>query len=150
MSKAIAIIGAGPVGLAAGAHAHARGMTPIILEKGPEIGHAVRQWAHVRMFSNWAYNIDGAAERLLAVTGWNRPDPDAYPTGGDLLSQYLEPLATRTPLKESIHLHATVMSITRKDFDKVRTAGRADAPFELSVRNGAGEKRIMANAVIDT
>ncbi len=81
MTQTIAIIGAGPVGLAAGAHALERGLTPIILEGGPAVGHAVRQWAHVPMFSNWALNVDSAAERLLAPTGWNRPDPEAYPTG---------------------------------------------------------------------
>ena len=149
MSKTIAIIGAGPVGLAAGAHAIERDMTPIILEQGPEIGHAVRQWGHVPMFSNWAYNIDTAAERLLAATGWNRPDPDAFLTGRDLLSQYLEPLATHTPLKEAIHVNATVTAIVRKGFDKVKTAGREDALFELIIRNGVGEKRIVADAVID-
>lgn len=149
MSKTVAIIGAGPVGLAAGAHAIERGLTPIILEQGPDVGHAVRQWAHVTMFSNWAYNIDSAAGRLLAPTGWNRPDPDAHPSGGDLVSQYLDPLATRTALKDAIRFQSTVRAVTRKGFDKVKSAGRGDAPFEIVVRNGAGEKRLQADAVID-
>jgi Pyridine nucleotide-disulphide oxidoreductase len=149
MSKTIAIIGAGPVGLAAGAHAIERGLTPIIFEQGSAVGHAVRQWAHVPMFSNWAYNIDGAAARLLAATGWNRPDPETYPTGGDLVAQYLEPLATRTPLREAIHVNSTVLSVARLGLDKVKSAGRAEAPFELSVRNGAGDKRLVADGVID-
>ena len=38
--KTIAIIGAGPVGLAAAAHALARGLLPVVLEAGPEIGRA--------------------------------------------------------------------------------------------------------------
>ena len=149
MTKTIAIIGAGPVGLAAGAYAIERGMTPIILEQGPDIGHAVRQWEHVPMFSNWVYDIDSAAGRLLEATGWNRPDPEAYPTGADLLSQYLKPLATRTPLKDAIYLNSTVRSVARRGVDKVKSAGRADEPFELVVRNGTGEKRITADAVID-
>ena len=66
--KTIAILGGGPVGLAAAAHLLERGMTPVVLEAGPEVGHAVRQWAHVRMFSPWEYNIDEAAGRLLAAT----------------------------------------------------------------------------------
>jgi flavin-dependent dehydrogenase len=37
-SKKVAIIGAGPVGLAAAAHVMERGMTPIVLEAGPEAG----------------------------------------------------------------------------------------------------------------
>lgn len=149
MSKTVAIIGAGPVGLAAGAHALERGLAPVIIEQGPTVGHAVCQWAHVPMFSNWAYNVDQSAERLLAATGWNRPDPEAHPTGGDLLSLYLEPLATRTALKDAILLDSRVTAISRKAIDKVRTAGRAGAPFEIAVANGAGEQRILAAAVID-
>ncbi len=149
MTKTVAIIGAGPVGLAAGAHALERGLTPVILEQGPAIGHAVRQWAHVPMFSNWLLNVDGAAARLLAPTGWNRPDPEAHPTGGELVALYLEPLAQRTALKDAIRLDSTVTAIGRKGFDKAKSAGRADAPFELVVRNGVGAKRLLVDAVID-
>ena len=73
--KTVAIIGAGPVGLAAAAHVLERGLSPIVLEAGHDIGHAVRQWGHVQLFSPWEYNVDRAAERLLASTGWNSPEP---------------------------------------------------------------------------
>ena len=86
-SKTVAIIGAGPVGLAAAAHALERGLMPVVLEAGAEAGHAVRQWSHVRMFSPWEYNIDRAAERLLSSVGWNSPDPQSYPTGGELIDR---------------------------------------------------------------
>jgi Pyridine nucleotide-disulphide oxidoreductase len=145
----IAIIGAGPVGLAAAAHAHERGWTPIVLEAGPEVGHAVRQWGHVRMFSPWDYNIDGAAERLLDAAGWNRPAPGAYPMGDDLARQYLEPLATRTALQDHIHTSARVTGVSRVGFDKLKTKGREAAPFLIRYRNGAGPKSIQADAVID-
>ena len=92
--KTVAIIGGGPVGLAAAAHALGRGLKPIVLEAGDKVGHAVRQWSHVRMFSPWSYNIDKASEALLREEGWNSPDPEQYPTGGELVAQYLEPLAT--------------------------------------------------------
>src|ERR1700681_459283 len=85
--KTVAIIGAGPVGLAAAAHLLERGMTPVVLEAGPQIGHAVQQWRHVQLFSPWGYNVDRAAPRLLAKTGWNSPDPAFYPTGGELRSE---------------------------------------------------------------
>lgn len=150
MSKTIAIIGAGPVGMAAAAHAIERGLTPIVLERGPSVGHAVRRWAHVPMFSPWAFNIDAAAGRLLAATGWNRPAPDAYPTGGDLVAQYLTPLAESTALREAIHLDAEVVAVSRVGIDKVRTAGRERAPFALRYRNGAGDSTVVADAVIDT
>ena len=82
--KTVAIIGAGPVGLAAAAHVLERGMKPIVLEAGDHVAHAVRQWGHVQLFSPWEYNIDRAAERLLKATGWNSPDPQQYPTGAEL------------------------------------------------------------------
>ena len=85
-SNTVAIIGGGPVGLAAAAHVLERGLTPVVLEAGPAIGHAMRQWSHVQLFSPWEYNVDKAAERLLAPTGWNSPDPMQYPTGGELLA----------------------------------------------------------------
>ena len=83
MGKTVAIVGAGPVGLAAAAHVLERGMTPVVLETGPEAGHSVRQWQHVQLFSPWEYNVDKAAARLLAPTGWNSPDPQVYPTGAE-------------------------------------------------------------------
>jgi hypothetical protein len=147
--KSVAIIGAGPVGLAAAAHVMERGMTPVVLEAGPDAGHAVRQWSHVRLFSPWEYNIDKAAARLLESTGWNSPDPQTYPTGGELLERYLEPLASRTELRDRINTSARVTGISRVGFDKVKTKGREDAPFEIRYRNGAGEKTLRADAVID-
>src|SRR5471030_3557085 len=107
-AKTVAIFGAGPVGLAAAAHVLERGMRPIVLEAGRHAGHAVREWGHVRMFSPWEYNIDKAAERLLAATGWNSPVSCEYPTGEELVAQYLEPLATRTPLRDCIKTSARV------------------------------------------
>ena len=60
MTKKVAIIGAGPVGLAAAAHVMERGMDPVVLEAGATAGHAVRQWRHVQLFSPWEYNVDKA------------------------------------------------------------------------------------------
>ncbi len=120
-----------------------------MLEAGDRAGHAVRQWSHVRMFSPWTYNIDRASERLLRDAGWNSPDPDQYPTGGELLEQYLVPLATRTALSGHIQTNARVISIARAGFDKVKSAGRETAPFEIRYQNGKGPSTVRADAVID-
>ena len=149
LAKSVAIIGAGPAGLAAAAHALERGLEPVVLEAGDSAGHAVRQWSHVRMFSPWTYNVDKASETLLRETGWNSPDPDQYPTGGELLEHYLEPLATRTRLAEHIQTNSRVVSIARVGFDKVKTADRENAPFEIHYRNGKGPSTVRADAVID-
>ena len=147
--KTVAIIGAGPVGLAAAAHAIERGLNPIVLESGVTAGAAVRAWGHVRMFSPWRYNVDAAASRLLTHTGWNAPDPNDYPTGAELYERYLQPLADRTSLADHIMVSSRVMSVTRAGFDKVKSKRREQAPFELSVVNGNGTKVIKAQSVID-
>ncbi|TGH03112.1 hypothetical protein, partial [Escherichia coli] len=85
-----------------------RGLNPIVLEAGVAAGHAVRQWKPVQLFSPWEYNDDRAAARLLSATGWNSPDPHVYPTGAELLEQYLDPLATRTPLADVIRTSSRV------------------------------------------
>jgi pyridine nucleotide-disulfide oxidoreductase len=148
-AKTVAIIGAGPVGLAAAAHVLERGVTPVVIEAGPEAGHAIHQWRHVQLFSPWEYNVDRAAARLLAPTGWNSPDPQVYPTGGELLEQYLTPLATRTALKDVIRTSSRVTAVSRVGFDKARTKGREAAPFEIRYQNGKGPEALRADAVID-
>jgi hypothetical protein len=149
MEKTVAIIGAGPVGLAAAAHVMERGMTPIVLEAGPEAGHFIRQWQHVQLFSPWEYNVDKAAARLLAPTGWNSPDPAVYPTGAELLDRYIEPLATRTVLNDVIRTNSRVTAVGRAGFDKAKTKGREAAPFEIRYQNGKGPETQRADAVID-
>jgi Pyridine nucleotide-disulphide oxidoreductase len=148
-AKTVAIIGAGPVGLAAAAHVLERGLRPIVLEAGAEIAHSVRQWGHVHLFSPWEYNIDRAAARLLAPTGWNSPEPDQYPLGAELVERYLEPLATRTVLATHIRTSSRVIDISRVGFDKLTTGDREAAPFEIRYQNGHGSRTVRADAVID-
>jgi thioredoxin reductase len=148
-ARTVAIIGAGPVGLAAAARVLERGLRPIVLEAGHSAGHSVRQWGHVQLFSPWEYNIDRAAARLLAPTGWNSPEPDQYPTGTELVERYLEPLATRTVLASHIHTDSRVTDISRAGFDKLKTKGRESAPFEIRYQNGQGPKMVRADAIID-
>jgi thioredoxin reductase len=136
------------VGLAAAAHVLERGMRPIVVEAG-EVGNSVRQWGHVRMFSPWSHNVDEAAGRLLANQGWNRPEPNHYPTGSELVERYLEPLAMRTVLKDHVRTKARVMSVARTGFDKVKSTGREEVPFEIRYRNGREGKSLHADAVID-
>ena len=148
-TKTVAIIGAGPVGLAAAAHVLERGLTPVVLEAGDKVGHAMRLWGDVQLFSPWEYNIDKAAARLLAPTGWNSPAPDQYPTGAEMVERYLEPLAERTVLSDYIRTSSRVTDISRVGFDKLKTRGRESAPFEIRYQNGQGPKMVKADAIID-
>ncbi len=145
----VAIVGAGPVGLAAAAQLLARGLDPIVLETGPVVGTAPRAWGHVTMFSPWRYNIDSASRRLLEEQGWQAPDPVGFPTGADLAMNYLEPLARTPAIAPRLRLNARVTAITRAGLGKVRNAGRDDAPFELRVDECGRETRLFARAVID-
>src|ERR1041384_2769475 len=92
-SLPVAVIGAGPVGLAAAAHLLGRGETPIVLEAGAAVGASIRQGSHVRFFSPWKYTVDAASVALLEPAGWTMPDPESAPTGRDIVERYLEPLA---------------------------------------------------------
>ncbi|WP_439596512.1 FAD-dependent oxidoreductase [Falsiroseomonas sp.] len=144
-SLPVAIIGAGPIGLAAAAHLRARGLRPLVLEAGPRIAAAVRDWGHVRMFSPWRYNIDSAAAALLATRGWQAPDPELYPTGAELVARYLDPLAAA--LAGDIRTNARVTGIARRDLGRLQDgADRAAAPFVLHL---AEDEAIEASAVID-
>lgn len=145
-----AVIGAGPVGLAAAAHLLERGMTPIVLEAGPSVGAAVAEWGHVRLFSPWRYDIDAAAARLLTSHGWTAPDPDALPAGAELVESYLEPLAAAPEIAPHLRLGARVIAVTREGADKTRTLGRERRPYLLRVRTADGQyEDITAEAVID-
>ncbi|MET9895051.1 NAD(P)-binding domain-containing protein [Streptomyces sp. NPDC006465] len=144
----VVVIGAGPIGLAAAAHLVARGIEPLVLEAGPSAGSAVREWSHVRLFSPWAEVVDSAAEKLLAPTGWVRPDGATYPTGGDWVGRYLQPLADI--LGDKVRYGVTVTGVARQGRDRIVDAGRDEQPFTVHVRHAdGGEERITADAVID-
>ncbi|MFE9656689.1 FAD-dependent oxidoreductase [Micromonospora sp. NPDC006431] len=142
----VAVIGAGPVGLAAAAHLHERGLPFTVLEAGDTAGTAVQQWGHVRVFSPWRYNIDPAARRLLDDAGCVAPDLEALPTGADLVADYLQPLAELPQLKPRMRYGVRVDAISRLGFDRLRTAGREQAPFLIRLADG---EELLARAVID-
>ncbi len=142
----VAVIGAGPVGMAAAAQLATRGMPFVVLESGESVAASVTQWAHVRLFSPWRITMDPAARDLLLGLGWEAPDPEQLPTGGELISRYLAPLAAHPALAPHIRYGTTVTAIARQGVDRVRTAGRENTPFVIRL---AGGDEILASAVID-
>lgn len=148
----IAVIGAGPVGLAAAAHLTARGLRYVVLEASDGVAASFRSTAHVRLFSPWKMNVDRAALSVLEARGWHAPDPEGMPTAGELRTQYLEPLAAA--LSPNIRFNVRVERISRRGFDKVKSVGRDAASFVLRVRvlgdaSAGHEEEVEARAVID-
>ncbi|MBM3809190.1 MAG: NAD(P)/FAD-dependent oxidoreductase [Acidimicrobiia bacterium] len=142
----VAVIGAGPVGLAAAAHLARYRQPFVVLEAGSEAVSSIREWAHVRTFSPWRYMVDSASRQLLESTGWRTPDPEKLPTGGELIFEYLAPLSRLAAMAPHIRYRSRVVAVGRKDFDKVRTKGRDGQPFELRLESG---EVVDARAVID-
>ncbi|WP_233213345.1 NAD(P)-binding domain-containing protein [Mycobacterium hubeiense] len=143
----VAVIGAGPQGLAAAAHLLERDIEPVVLEAGMKPAAAVREWGHVRMFSAWDELVDAAAARLLAPTGWTAPQ-GGYPTGQQWIDAYLAPLAAA--LGERIHYGARVSGVSRRGRDRLVSADRDGQPFVIHVMDRDGtESRFEVSAVID-
>ena len=145
----VAILGAGPVGLAAAAHLAIARVPFIILEKGANVAENIKSWQHVRLFSPWQYNVDKVAKKLLLKSGWAMPQEDVLPTGQELREAYLQPLANLPEIKPFISFNTTVVGISKKNHDKMKSARRTDAPFVLYTEQNSETKRILASAVID-
>jgi thioredoxin reductase len=145
----VAVIGAGPVGLAAAAQLKVRNQPFLLFEAGNTVASNILSWKHIRVFSPWRYNIDKSARQLLEETSWTSPDDDDLPTGEELYQQYLKPLADHPSLQPHILLGTKVLSIGRKNMDKTKTRGREDVPFLIEVLNDHEIQQYEVKAVID-
>lgn len=93
------------------------------------------------MFSTWRYNVARAARELLEGAGRE---------GAPHRQRSRRPIRISTgkhpALLPRIRFNARVTAIGRKDFDKVRTKGRDEQPFEIRLESG---ETVEARAVID-
>lgn len=134
----VAVIGAGPVGLAAAANLIERGLTPLIFESGDSAGTAIRQWGHFRLFSQWRHNIDPASRRLLEPTGWAEPRLTSLPHGAELVEKYLTSLAAVPAIRAALQTFSTVTAVSRAGMDKTHSRGRDGRPFLVRVESADG------------
>lgn len=146
----VAIIGGGPVGMAAAAHLLERRQDVVLFEAGDTVGASVLDWSHVRMFSPWEYNVDSASIRLLNAESWEMPPLDELPTGAQLYERYLRPLAELPVMREAILTGTRVTGLSRRSLDKVKDSGRDAQPFQLHTVSADGSEALVeARAVID-
>ena len=141
----VVVIGAGPVGLAAATHLRSRGLRPLVLEAGAEVGAAMSEWEHIRTFTPWKYIVDLTARRLLESAGWQHPAEEIPPTGAEVVEQYLRPLAAALG-PEAVRTEARVVAVSRQGLDKTRTIGREERPFVVRLEDG---EELVARAVVD-
>jgi pyruvate/2-oxoglutarate dehydrogenase complex dihydrolipoamide dehydrogenase (E3) component len=147
-SPVVAVVGAGPVGLAAAAELLEYGVEPIVMERGRQAGSAVTEWGPVRLFSPWSELVAPAAGRLLGTTGWQHPDRSAYPTGDDWVDAYLRPLAAA--LGTRVRFAVEVVGVARRGRDRVVDAGRDTEPLTVHLRRADGtEERLTVDGLID-
>jgi len=156
----VIVIGAGPVGLAAASHLVERNQDVRVLEAGTSAGAAMSSWGHIKLFSSWQYNIDAAARRLLETPtenypgGWDSPRETRLPSGAEMVSDYLEPLANHPALAPKISYGHRVTNITRvqpngKGVDKTSSKNREESLFLVRTETATGTEDILARAVID-
>lgn len=145
----VAVLGAGPVGLAAAARLIERGIEPLILEAGASVGASLLDYGHVRLFSPWRYDVDAAMAALLAPTGWQAPPAEELPLAREIVERVLQPFAALPQVARALRLGTTVVAIARDGFDKVKSAGREGAPFVIRALQGGAPVEFRARAVID-
>ena len=148
----LAVIGAGPVGLEAASTALDLGFDVHLFERG-EVGSHPLAWGHVRMFTPWRMNLGPSTRRRLERTGWKAPDPEALPTGLELVERSLAPLAALPEFNSRIHTHAQVIHVSRRGLvkgDGTGTPLRREHPFRLLVRDQGGRENFLhAFSVVD-
>jgi len=150
--NSLAVIGAGPIGLEAALAALDRGFDVHVFERGDVGAHTIA-WGHIRMFTPWRMNLGPVSTAHLDATGWQRPDPDAFPTGLELAENYLAAIAALPELNGRIHARAQVIEASRRGWLKGDHPGspeRRERPFRVLVRDQGGrENYIHAFTLID-
>lgn len=149
----IAILGAGPIGLDAALAAADAGLAFTIIESAPQEAGYVRRWGHVRLFTPWTMNVSERMARHLADAGSKVPDDDSCPTGEELVTTLLEPLARLPEIASNLVLGTRVVSVGREGLlkhEEIGTQARAARPFRILLQRPNDEQAVeYATVVLD-
>jgi thioredoxin reductase len=144
--RTVAIIGAGPAGLAAAASCLKRGHIPIVFEAETP-GASLARWGPTRFYTPLAMNLTPA---VLEIAGSSYAT-DALLTGPET-AEILEVAAASPRLTGHVHREHRVLRVTRDRLARGEMAGhpvRAELPFRLVVSTPNGEQMFEADAVLD-
>ena len=100
-------------GLAALARLIERGIKSVLFEAGAQVGANLRDYAHVRLFSPWRYNVDDSLATMLTARSWQAPPAEELPLAGEVVVQALEVFAGLPAVAAALHLNSRVLAITR-------------------------------------
>ncbi|MCZ4102601.1 hypothetical protein G3I60_35700 [Streptomyces sp. SID13666] len=148
MQRHVAILGAGPIGLDAALACADAGWAFTVYEAGETVAAHVRAWGHARLFTPWDLNVSGRMRTHLP----GAPTGDHCPTGTELATRLLDPLAALPALEGSIRLRTRAAGIARTGLLKhehIGTDTRAAAPFTLLLDTPDGEDTAEADLVLD-
>jgi len=146
----VAVLGAGPVGLAAAAKLVERKLPFFILEAGDQVGANLLDYAHVRLFSPWQFDIDHTMAKQLEAAGWRAPSPADLPLAGEVVHRVLQPFSELPAVAAVLQLNTKVVSVSREGYDKVKSKGRETAPFVVRAVRDGKTFELRARAVIDS
>lgn len=150
--SSIVVIGAGPIGLDFALKAATAGHSVCVVESGSDVGAAVRSWGHVTLFSPWEMNTSADGRRALQAAGVALPDGAAFPTGNDLVTQYLEPIRDLLLDRVEFRFGTDAIAIGRGRVLKNSHIGdgvRETLPFRVLVEDDGGEELLEADVVVD-
>lgn len=129
----VAVLGAGPIGLEAAAAAARARHEVVVLEAVARIGGAAAAWPHVRWYTPWRMNTTPLGRETVGLS----VPLDDTPTGGELLREYLQPLARWS----DVRLSHRVLGVGPWD--------AAGGGWRLLVATPSGETWMQAEAVLD-
>jgi thioredoxin reductase len=141
----VAVIGAGPMGIAAAIGAVDRGHDVTVLERD-SVGASLLGWGPVRFFSPFRMNV---SPRMRELLGSSAPADDALLTGPDYVERVLLPLADSPILRGRIRTATRVVALGRRGLTRADYAGhplRAERPFRIACHD---DSRIEADAILD-
>ena len=153
MSKHVAVLGAGPVGVETALFARGLGYAVTLYDKGA-VAANLADWGHVHLFTPWRMNVTPLGiETLRREARWPEFPDDVCPSGAELRENYLVPLTESEILRGCVRTETAVLKVGREHHHKGDATGKPERghdAFRLLVEDSGGTQRIdHADVVLD-